>query len=333
MNERLDKVRNLKLETADGGAPAPSSHRWIAWFAVLVVVVGGAVLVFWSGALPGDVAANPDDDSNETIPAASNAAASAELPPSGRFTAAGYIEPMPPFPIHIAPLVLGRIDEFSLVEGHSVKAGDLIARLNADEMNKQLAELRAALGVNAEQLAFAESELTRSKKLTATGVTTTREWERARADAAILKAEAAKIRAGIETLDWQIQQTEVRAPADGVLFERLAHVGDTIYADSKREIASLYDPQKLQVWVDVNQRDASRLRIGQPVEIALDAEPGRIFSGRVSRILPRASLPKNTIQAKISLDAVSPNFRPDMSVKVTFLNPEDSSTTHPATAP
>ena len=86
-----------------------------------------------------------------------------------------------------------------------------------------------------------------------------------------------------------------------MLFERLAHVGDTIYAHSKREIASLYDPQKLQVWVDVNQRDASRLRIGQPVEIALDA--------------------------------VSPNFRPDMSVKVTFLNPEDSSTTQPATAP
>ncbi len=331
MNERLDKIRNLKLEAADADAPAPSNRRWIAWFAVLVVVVGGAVLVFRSGALPGDVAANPDDSSKEMIPAAP--AAAAELPPSGRFTAAGYIEPMPPFPIHIAPLVLGRIDEFSLVEGHPVKAGDLIARLNADEMNKQLAELRAALGVNAEQLTFAESELARSKKLTATGATPTREWERARADAAILLAEAAKIRAGIETLDWQIQQTEVRAPADGVLFERLAHVGDTIYADSKREIASLYDPKKLQVWVDVNQRDASGLHIGQPVEIALDAEPGKVFSGRVSRILPRASLPKNTVQAKISLDALSPNFRPDMSVKVTFLNPEDSSTTQPAIAP
>ena len=331
MNERLDKIRNLKLEAADADAPGPSNRRWIAWFAVLVVVVGGAVMVFRSGALPGDVAANPDDGSKETIPAAP--AAAAELPPSGRFTAAGYVEPMPPFPIHIAPLVLGRIDEFSLVEGHPVKAGDLIARLNADEMNKQLAELRAALGVNAEQLAFAESELTRAKKLTATGATTTREWERTRADAAILLAEAAKIRASIETLDWQIQQTEVRAPADGVLFERLAHVGDTIYADSKREIASLYDPKKLQVWVDVNQRDASRLRIGQPVEVALDAEPGRVFSGRVSRILPRASLPKNTVQAKISLDALSPNFRPDMSVKVTFLNPEDSSSTQPAIAP
>jgi len=89
MNERLDKVRNLKLEAADGGAPGPNNRRWIAWFAVLVVVVGGALLFFWSGALPGDVATNPDDGSTETIPAASNAAATAELPPSRRFTAAG----------------------------------------------------------------------------------------------------------------------------------------------------------------------------------------------------------------------------------------------------
>ena len=72
----------------------------------------------------------------------------------------------------------------------------------------------------------------------------------------------------------------------------------------------------------MNQRDAARLYVGQPVEVTLDAEPGKVFTGEVSRILPRASLSKNTIQAKIVLNQPTPNFRPDMSVKVTFLERE-----------
>ena len=69
----------------------------------------------------------------------------------------------------------------------------------------------------------------------------------------------------------------------------------------------------------VNQRDVARLYVGQPVEVTLDAEPGKVFTGEVSRILPRASLSKNTIQAKILLNEATPNFRPEMSVKGTFL--------------
>ena len=207
-----------------------------------------------------------------------------------------------------------------------MKAGQIIAKLNSQEFEKRLAELQAALGVNAERLALAETELARSKKLAATGAATGKELEQASADAAVLRAEAAKLQAEIQTVEWQIQQTAVRAPVDGVLFERLASAGTFIYSDSKREIASIYDPAKLQIWVDVNQRDVARLYVGQPVEVTLDAEPGKIFTGEVSRILPRASLSKNTIQAKIVLNEATPSFRPDMSVKVTFLE-KDAATT------
>ena len=246
-------------------------------------------------------------------------AAPTETPRLSRFTAAGYVEPIPPFPIHVSPLVLGRIDEFTITEGQPVKAGQIIAKLNSQEFEKRLAELQAGLGVNAERLALAETELARSRKLASTGAATGKDLEQASADAAVLRAEAAKLQAEIQTVEWQIQQTAVRAPVDGILFERLASVGSFIYSDSKREIASIYDPAKLQIWVDVNQRDVARLYVGQPVEVTFDAEPRKVFTGEVSRILPRASLSKNTIQAKILLNEATPNFRPDMSVRVTFV--------------
>jgi HlyD family secretion protein len=313
MAGRLDKVRNLKLEVPDEtSAPA---RRWGFWLFLAVVVAGGAFLALKN---------MPLQSSAATVAASDAALPSAPIdtPAPNGFTAAGYVEPVPPFPIHVSPLVLGRIDEFTITEGQPVKAGQIIAKLNSQEFEKRLAELQAALGVNATRLALAERELARSKKLAATGVATGKELEQASADAAVLRAEAVKLQAAIQTVEWQIQQTAVRAPVDGVLFERLVNAGNYIYSDSNREIASICDPAKLQIWVDVNQRDVARLRVGQPVEVTLDAEPGKVFTGEVSRILPRASLSKNTIQAKILLNEATLSFRPDMSVKVTLLEKE-----------
>ena len=317
MNSRLEKLRKLKLDASE--ASPPPARRWLLWLLLAIVVAAGAFLALKDTALRNLVSPTGQASTAFIAPAAETSAAPTETPGPNRFTAAGYVEPIPPFPIHISPLVLGRIDEFAITEGQPVEAGQIIAKLNSQEFEQRLAELEAALGINAERLALAESELARSKRLSATGAATGKELERASADAAVLRAEAAKLRAEIQTVEWQIQQTAVRAPVDGVLFERLASVGSFIYSDSNREIASIYDPAKLQIWVDVNQRDVARLYVGQPVEVTLDAEPGKVFTGEVSRILPRASLSKNTIQAKILLNEATQNFRPDMSVKVTFL--------------
>jgi HlyD family secretion protein len=326
MNNRLEKFRKLKLDVFEK-APAPA-RRWLFWLLLTIVVAAGAFVAFKNMPLRNSISptVKASAPSADAAPATSTSAAPTETPRLNRFTAAGYVEPIPPFPIHISPLVLGRIDEFTITEGQPVKTGQIIAKLNSQEFEIRLAELHAALGINAEQLALAESELARSKRLASTGATTGKELERASADAAVLRAEAAKLQAEIRTAEWQIEQTAVRAPVDGVLFERLASVGSFIYSDSKREIASIYDPTRLQIWVDVNQRDVARLYVGQPVEVTLDAEPGKVLTGEVSRILPRASLSKNTIQAKILLREMSPSLRPDMSVKVTFLEKQGATT-------
>ena len=320
MNSRLEKVRKLKLDVSEA-TPAPA-RRWVLWLLLAIVVAAVAFLALKDTPLRNSVSPTGQGSTAFAAPAAEGSAAPTETPGPNRFAAAGYVEPIPPFPIHVSPLVLGRIDEFTITEGQPVKAGQIIAKLNSQEFEKRRAELQAALGIYGERLALAEPELARSKKLSSTGAATGKRLEQASADAAVLRAEAAKLQAEIQTVAWQIQQTEVRAPVDGILFERLASVGSFIYSDSKREIASIYDPAKLQIWVDVNQRDAVRLYVGQPVEVTLDAEPGKVFTGEVSRILPRASLSKNTIQAKIVLNVPTPDFRPDMSVKVTFLEGE-----------
>ena len=159
MNSRLEKVRKLKLDVSER-APAVA-RRWTFWLLLVVVSAGGAFLALKN--TPPRNSVSPTSEASIPSPAAASpssaSAAPTQPPPMNRFTAAGYVEPMPPFPIHVSPLVIGRIDEFTITEGQPVEAGQIIAKLNPEEFEKRLAELKATLSVNAgEPLPFERLE-------------------------------------------------------------------------------------------------------------------------------------------------------------------------------
>jgi HlyD family secretion protein len=89
-------------------------------------------------------------------------------------------------------------------------------------------------------------------------------------------------------------------------------------------IASIFDPQQIQAWVDLNQRDSGTVFTGQDVELTTDADPQRPITGVVKQIMPQANLQKNTVQVKITIPDPPADFRPELSVKVVFLPPEES---------
>lgn len=317
------QLQKLNLDHPPETEPADQRRQTKRWgVLVLAIVAVGIATLLWSMR-----AESHADDSPPTQAPASVEAPAAKLVASGTFTAAGYLEPIPPYPVTVSALVAGRVDEFSVLEGTRVEAGEVLARLNSALQEKRFAELEAALGVNAAELIRAEQALGRIKKLAAIGSAPAKELERAKADAAIAKAEQARLQAVVDRAKWQLDHAAVRAPVDGVVFERLAQVGEFVSpeaSDGKNAaIATLYDPSKIQLWADVNQRDAHRVKVGQRAEISLDADPGKLYAARVIRIQPRASLQKNTVQVKVAIENPSPMLRPDMSAKVTFF-PADS---------
>jgi RND family efflux transporter MFP subunit len=305
---RLEDQINRDAEIEAAGRTPPI--RWILGMASALAAVL-SIVYFWPRAAESATANTPG-------------APAADAPPTtaaGEFSAGGYIEPIPPFPVKIVPLVPGRIDEFSVVEGQPLRAGDVIARLNTENLGKRTEEIRAARDVNGRRLEVAEKELARAEALVAKGAATGREFDRAQAEVRILRAEDGQRAAELSSVEWQMKNSVIRSPVDGILYERLAHTGDFIDLDEQDEIASVIDPAKVQVWADINQRDAARIHVGRRAAITLDAEPGREFPAVVRRILPRASIAKNTIRCILELEATSPALRPDMSVKVTFREP------------
>ena len=218
---------------------------------VVLIFAGGGVAYFtWERLRP--------TEQKETVTKASQDQTPAPAPVSAdTFTAAGYLEPVPPYPITVSALVAGRIDEFSLLEGTPIHAGQVVAKLDSAPLQLQLAELQAQNAVAEARLNQAQTSLERTQQLAPIGSVSTKDLDRAKADVAIAEAEQRQIAAAIA-------------------------------------------------------------RVGQHVDISLDAAPGKAYAGRVIRVLPRASLQKNTIQVKVSIPDPTPMFRPDMSVKITF---------------
>lgn len=151
----------------------------------------------------------------------------------------------------------------------------------------------------------------------------------------------AKIRGAeidLEKAELAFSRTKITAPADGRILALKAAPGQKKMVGMDEEdsstIAILYDPQHLQVRVDVPLADAAGLSVGQPAKIRCNLLPDEVFEGVVTRIEGAADIQRNTLQAKVRIENPSEKLRPEMLCRVEFLEaPEISkSTTGGATA-
>ena len=144
-----------------------------------------------------------------------------------------------------------------------------------------------------------------------------------REDVAIYEAALGSSLAELAQAQFNVASCSIVAPADGVIYEQLAQPGDWLAPNSGERTAggvvSIFDPRQIQAWCDVNQRDSLNIELGQLVQLATDAQPGRVIKGFVAAIMPRANLQKNTVQVKISIPQPPQDLRPELAVKVAFL--------------
>jgi RND family efflux transporter MFP subunit len=219
----------------------------------------------------------------------------------------------------------GRLEWLGVAEGSVVKAGEVIARLERRDVLAQLEQATAQVGVAQAELTDAEQNAKRSEQLLAQKFISSSAHDAAvsrlnKARAAIAAAQAAE-----RVAQANLAQTEIRAPFDAVVLTKNANVGDNITPfssaiDSKGAVVTVADMSTLEVEADVSESSISRLRIGQPAEIGMDAIPGERFAGEIARMVPTIDRAKATRLVKIKFMARDPRILPDMSAKVVFLD-------------
>ena len=238
----------------------------------------------------------------------------------------------------IASKATGRLEWLGVAEGSRVKAGEVIARLDnrdvvaqAQAAEAQVGAARAALEQAHAEERDALAQHRRNLDLVAKGFVSQSALDasKARADravagvgsarAALAAAEASARNAGVS-----VDYTLIRAPFDGVILSKSANVGDMVTpfssaTDSKGAVVTMADMDTLEVEADVSESSLSKVKVGQPAEIVLDALPDARFLGHISRMVPTVDRAKATVMTKVRFDRIDPRILPEMSAKVAFL--------------
>ncbi len=312
----------LSIARPSAQTPRRTSHAWRwTWGAVIVVLI--AVAGAWSsGLLPRDVTVDV-----VTVVRLSSGG-------SG-LAATGYV--VAQRQASIASKAIGRLEFIGVKVGDRVKEGQVIARLEHADMEALLQQAQAKVGVARAQLGAAKPELEeatlhleRVNTLLAKSFVTQAEHDMAsarhrRATAAVRSAEAAVAAAEAERRNAtvQLENTNVRAPFDGIIVKKLAEVGEVVSplnvtVRSGGSVVSILDPTSVVVDAEVSESMIHRVQRGQSAEIQLDAVPDHRYQGDVMQVMPVADRAKGTILVRIRLLDLDERVRPDVSAKVTF---------------
>jgi len=180
--------------------------------------------------------------------------------------------------------VIARVDAD---EGDVVRQGELLATLEMAEIDALVAKAEAA----AEQ---ADRSLARARALFADSVVTREQLE--------LAETGHRVAAGdLEAARFNRKYAEIRSPAAGTVLRRLADPGQLIGPGSPVFLLGA-GRQGQVVRIGLADQDASRVSIGDPVEIRFDAHPGELWAGRVTELGAAAAPGVGTYEIEISLD-------------------------------
>ncbi len=204
--------------------------------------------------------------------------------------------------VSIAPEIPGRISTIGFQEGEQVKAGDVLVTLDFALARADLANAEA-------NHRLAQSNFERAASLSKSGAGTARARDEAQAalDTTAAAVELSKVR---------LDKMEIRAPFDGVIGLRAVSVG--AYAQIGQALVNLEKIDTLKVdfrLAEINLRD---VRVGQTVEVRVDAVPGRTFEGKVYAIDPLVDVNGRALKVRARLANPENILRPGLFGRVTL---------------
>ncbi len=182
--------------------------------------------------------------------------------------------------------VSGIVDTISFSSGQDVAAGTVLLRLRSDDDDARLAQLQALADLAAANLARDRRQFDAQAISRAT----------LDADESNLRADQAQVAATRA----QMAEKVVRAPFAGRLGIRAVDVGQYLTAGTAIVPLQALDP----IYVDfsIQQQALSRLRAGQPVDVTVDAWPGRAFRASVASINSRVDSASRMVTVRAQLD-------------------------------
>jgi len=318
---------------------AAPRRRWVPWAIVLVVCAAGAAAYPRARAYIAERQA-PEVEVARATQVVPTAGGSTDLPV---LVATGYVVARHSSDVGVK--VGGRIARLRFEEGTRVRKGEVIAEIEHADIDAQLEASRRAVAEADAQLAQAIAardedvrNLERQRQLMQDGITTTAALTGAESAAAVSAARVksadaaiASAKARVRVAEEALENTNVRAPFDGVVIKKRAEVGETVSpfgvaGQATREggaIATIADLGELEVQTEVSENSVAKLTPDMPAEVKLQAYQDQPFRGKLRQIFPSADRAKSIVEVRVSIINPDLHVRPEMTASVTFQERHD----------
>jgi HlyD family secretion protein len=323
-----DKLKQLEIGPEQ--KRRPRGTIWLILFVVLLVT-GGAVYFAWPKAgdkerivetgvkmVSNESQAQINSGANSSIPASLTA------PSNSVLTVSGYIVNRER--IELSPRFLGVVKWIGVKKGDAVTNGQVVVLLDDTEYKAKLVEAEGKLASAKATVTRASLDYDRVKELARTDIESRKAQDDARlelesAKALVQEAEGTRELAKIY-LDW----TTIRSPIDGVVLEKLVDPNELVVPQSfggtrgpSTALIAVADPKDLQVEIDLNEADLSKISLNQKCRVSPEAYPDKTYDGLVAEIAPEANRSKGTLQIKVQIQNPDHFLTPELSAKVDFL--------------
>ena len=316
--EPLNKTADLTGLRIEQEAP-PRGRRLLWAGAATLLAVAVALLLIWARR-SGSVTLRAPEVTTTRVALVTPTQASTVLTASGYIVARSKAE--------ISPKSVGRIAWLNLEEGQKVKKGELVARLESQELEAQKKQYVATKEQVLAQLENAKRDRERAQALLSDKIGTQQAFDAADAQVRSLTAQIDSIEQQVRYTEELIKNAEIYSPIDGVVTVKKAFLGETVApqgfggaGSAGATFAVIVDLGSLEMEADINEQNLGKLSLGQPAEVTLDAYPDHPYKARLRQIVPTADRQKGSVKVKVELLDRDARVLPEMSCRVVFIDP------------
>jgi len=212
--------------------------------------------------------------------------------------------------------------------GAAVKKGQLLAEIEAPEVDQQLRQAEADLGTARANYELARTTNERWKGLLATESVSQQDADQRAGDAAAKAAAQASAAANLARLRELEGFKRVVAPFNGVVTQRNTDVGALINAGQTPGSAlfRVADTHRLRIYVQVPQPYAAQISTGMSATLEFTDHPGQHYSATVTSTAHALDAVSRTLQVELQIDNSRGELLPGSYVQVTFTMPPSRGT-------
>jgi HlyD family secretion protein len=223
--------------------------------------------------------------------------------------------------VKISFRVNGQIAELLADEGSVLKAGDIVARLNKDELSKVKAEAEAALRLAEFQYELDNIDYIRAENLYKEGAISAQQRDAAKTKADTDRANVEQLRASFELAVTKLGWADLASPLNGYIITKSALQGEVVQPGAP--VFTAIDLNDIWVTAYINETDLGKVKLNQKAYVTTDSYKGKKYDGWVAFISQQTEFTPKYIQTseervkyvyriKVRVDNSSLDLKPGM---------------------